>query len=88
MSSSFCCVVSEHAAGVVRGESGFDLFWGAARLDTFWVVFPDGRAIQILLMAMTSGRWERSGAYRVLCFMSWRWQLWFDTMHILHSRGL
>ncbi len=49
MSSSCDCVVCEHAAIVVRGESGFDLFWGAAWVNTLGVVFLDGGAAQCLL---------------------------------------
>ncbi len=44
-----CCTICEHAAGVVRGESGFDLFWGAAWVGTFGIVYPDGGAIQCLV---------------------------------------
>ena len=39
MASSCCCVVCEHAAGVLEGESGYDLFLGAARVDSLGVVF-------------------------------------------------
>jgi hypothetical protein len=49
MSSSCDCVVCEHAAVVVRGESGFDLFWGAAWVNTLGVIFLDGGAVQYLV---------------------------------------
>ena len=49
MSSSCDCVVCEHATIVVRGESGFDLFRGAAWVNTMGVVFLDGGAVQCLV---------------------------------------
>ena len=39
MASSCCCVVCEHAVGVLEGEFGYDLFLGAAWVDSLGVVF-------------------------------------------------